>query len=135
MHSLALENDLHKSNYQRLSKEYEIVQRENASRSNILGNLEMIRASMERNEREAKLMFTQRIEQLEKDNQIMRKQIEHDKEQHAVVLKSWQSQCEQLTAQRESEKADYEKVRNDLSEARLKLEQLQVKSRLSHSLL
>lgn len=126
LHSMALENDLHKSNYERLSKEFEIVQRENASRSNILSNLEMIRAGMERTEREAKLMYTQRIEQLEKDNQIMRKQLEHDKEQHAVVVKSWQSQYDQLVGQRDSEKADYEKTRNDLSEIKASYEQLQV---------
>lgn len=126
LHSITLENDLHKSNFDRLNKEFEIVQRENASRSNILSNLEMIRAGMERNEREAKLMYMQRIEQLEKDNQIMRKQLEHDKDQHVVVVKSWQSQYDQLVGQRESEKADYEKTRNDLTEIKNKFEQLQV---------
>ena len=126
VHSLALECDLHKSNYARLSKEYEVLSKENANRSNILSNLDMIRTNMERCERESKIMYTQRIEQLEKENQIMKKQLEHEGEQHSVVIKSWQSQCEQLTTQRESERADYEKARNELSDVKIKLEQLQV---------
>lgn len=122
-----MEKDLHKSNYDRLLREYEILQRENNSRSSILSNLEMLRTSCERNERETKLILTQKIEHMEKENLIQKKQLEHDKEQHAVMIKSWQSQYDQLVTQRDSEKALYEKTRSDFIETKSKLEQLQSK--------
>ena len=129
LHTISVERDLLKSNQERLVKEHELLVRENNSRSMILSNLEVIRSSCERNERENKLMYTQKIEQLEKETLIQRKQIEHDQEQHQIIIKSWQSQNDRLTEQYEKLNSEYEKTRDELKETKTSLESLQEKHR------
>ncbi|CAF0709464.1 unnamed protein product [Brachionus calyciflorus] len=127
LHSLMVERDMFKSNYDRLSKEHELLIKENNSRTSILANLEMIRNSCDRNERETKLILNQKIEQLERELTIHQKQAEHDKEQSGVLIKSWQSQYEQLNQQRNTELADSEKLKNEYLEMKQKFEDLQNK--------
>lgn len=124
LHSSTVERDMFKSNYERLSKEHELLIKENNSRTTILANLEMIRNSCDRNERETKLIYTQKIEQLERDNIIQRKQLEQDKDQHNVIVKSWQSQYDQLVQQRERENSESEKLRQEFVETKSQFDEL-----------
>ena len=64
LHSLTVERDLYRSNQERLSKEQELLVRENSSRNSILANLELIKNNFERSERETKSMLTEKIQQL-----------------------------------------------------------------------
>lgn len=127
LHSCQVERDMNKSNLERLHKEYELLQREHSSRSDILSNLEILRAGMERNERETKLVYTQRIDQLEREMQILKKELETDKEQHGVIVNSWQAQFKQLSEQHEREKTEAEKNRQQLADVKAQLEASQVK--------
>ena len=88
LHSIKFERDMLKSNV----RERDMLAQENSSRSVILSNLEMIKNSCERNERETKLIYTQKIKQLEKENLMQRKQIKQDLEKHSVLIKSWSTQ-------------------------------------------
>lgn len=125
LHSTSVEKDMLKSNHERLSKEHELLIRENNSRTSILANLEIIRNSCERNERETKQMLNQKIELLERELTIQQKQADHSKEQHDVLVKSWQNQYEQLREQRNAENQDAEKLKSDYNELKEKFNELQ----------
>lgn len=125
LHSISVEKDMLKSNHERLTKEAELLIRENNSRTSILTNLEIIRNSCERNERETKQMLSQKIERLERELTIQQKQADHSKEQHDVLVKSWQNQYEQLKQQRDAENQDAEKLKSDYNEIKEKFDQLQ----------
>lgn len=73
VHTLTFECDMHKSNHERLVKERDLLLQENSSKSTIMSSLEMIKNSFTRNERETQAMFKQKIEQLERDNQIQQR--------------------------------------------------------------
>lgn len=66
LHSVTLERDMYKSNQERLSREHELLIKDKNSRNSIHSDLQLIRNSCERSEREAKLIYSQKIEQLEK---------------------------------------------------------------------
>ncbi|RNA44217.1 nucleo TPR isoform X1 [Brachionus plicatilis] len=127
LHSTSVEKDMLKSNYERLTKEHELLIRENNSRTSILANLEIIRNSCERNERETKQMLNQKIELLERELTIQQKQSEHCKEQHDVLIKSWQNQFEQLSQQRNAEVHNADKLKSDYNELKEKFYQLQTR--------
>ena len=101
LRSVTFERDMHKSNHERLVKERDLLIQENSSRTSIMTSLEMIKEGFSRNERETQLMFKQKIEQLERENAIQLKQLEQSQEKHDVLVKSWQSQYDQLTQQKE----------------------------------
>ena len=127
LHTVTVEKDLYKSNQDRLSKENELLSKENSSRSSILSNLEMIRNSCDRNERETKIIYTQKIEQLERDNLILKKQTEHDQEQHSTIVKSWKSQYDQLVDEHQKLNTEHDKTAQLLAETRAESERLHEK--------
>ncbi len=127
LHSLTFERDMLKSNHERIVKERDLLMQENASRSTILSNLDMIKNSCERNERETKLIYTQKIDQLERENLIQRKQLEQDKEKHDVIIKSWQSQYDQLQQADEKEKEEHEKTRHLYTNIKIQFDELKLK--------
>ena len=114
LRSLTVERDLFKSNQDRLTVENQILTRENQSRSLILQNLETIRSSCERNEREHKLMYQDKIDGLEKENIIMRKRLETDEEQKKLIQKSFEAQLKELNSRLETEMKERENSREDL---------------------
>ena len=125
LHSITLERDMYKSNQERLTKEHELLLKEKTSRNSIHADLQLIRNSCERSERETKLIFAQKIEQLEKENLIQKKQLAHDKEQHVVIINSWTSQYDQLVQQHQKTKDEHEKTRQMLSHTKKELAELQ----------
>jgi chromosome segregation ATPase len=127
LHSITLERDMYKSNQERLSKEHELLLIEKNSRNTIHSDLQLIRNSCERSERESKLIYSQKIEQLEKENLIKSKQIEHDKEQNVAIIKSWTSQYDQLEQQHRKANSENEKTRNLLNQTKRDLDELQQK--------
>jgi chromosome segregation ATPase len=127
MHSTVVERDMLKSNYERLTKEHELLIQENSSRVSILSNLEVIRSNFERNERETKSMLTQKIEQLERDLLIQTKQIEQAKDQHSIIVKSWETQNERLNQQLDKRNTEYDELRTQFSEVKTKHDELQEK--------
>jgi nucleoprotein TPR len=127
LHNMTFERDMLKSNHDRIVKERDMLVQENNSRSSILTNLEMIKNSCERNERETKLIYTQKIEQLERECHIQRKQLEQDQEKHEVLVKSWKSQYEQLQIQDEKEKEEHERTRKAFAEQKQTFTQLKEK--------
>ena len=127
LHNMTFERDMLKSNHDRIVKERDMLVQENTSRSTILANLEMIKNSCERNERETKLIYTQKIDQLERECHIQRKQLEQDQEKHEVLVKSWQSQYEQLQLQDEKEKEEHERTRGAYAEQKHQFTQLKEK--------
>jgi nucleoprotein TPR len=114
LRSLTIERDLFKSNQERLSVENHILTRENQSRTLILQNLESIRSSCERNERENKIMYHDKIDGLEKENTIMRKRLETDEEQRKLIQKSFETQVKELNSRLESEMKERENSRDQL---------------------
>ena len=118
MHSVSVERDLLKSSHERLDKEHTLLVQETQARSSILANLELIKSSLERSERETKLMLSAKIEQLERAELVQRKQHEHEREQHACVLASWQQQYQELKRTHEADSAEHERTRAELTEAR-----------------
>lgn len=106
-----IERDLFKSNQERLQVEADLLKRENQSRTFILQNLETIKNSCERNEREAKLMYHEKIEQLEKENVIMKKRLETEEEQKRILHKSWDSQLKELNNRLDFELKEHDKTK------------------------
>jgi chromosome segregation ATPase len=127
MHSITLERDMLRGNHERLSKEHEHLMQEAGSRTSILANLELMKAHVERTEREQKLIYGQKIEQLERDNAVQRRQLEQTEEQHAVIVKSWQAQNDRAVQQLERQTTEYEQTKQQLAELRAELETLQQK--------
>jgi hypothetical protein len=64
---------------------------------------------------------------MEKEILIQKKQLEQDKEQHLVLLKSWQSQCDQLNRQHQTDQTDLDKTKSELDEKKNQLSILQEK--------
>ena len=114
LRNVTIERDLFKSNQERLSIENQILTRENQSRSLILQNLETIKNSCDRNERENKIMYHDKIDGLEKENTIMRKRLETDEEQKKLIQKSFETQLKELNSRLESELKEREKTREQL---------------------
>ena len=61
LHSTTLERDMFKSNQDRLGKEHELLIREKNSRNSIHSDLQLIRNSCERSERETKLIYAKKV--------------------------------------------------------------------------
>lgn len=127
LHSITLERDMYKSNQDRLSKENVLLLTEKNSRNTIHSDLQLIRNSCERSERETKLIYSQKVEQLEKEILIKSKQIEHDKEQNIAIIKSWTSQYDQLDSQYKKAKEEHEKTRSVLNQTQKNFDELQQK--------
>ena len=127
LHSITVERDMYKNNQERLNKEHELLIREKNSRTSIHADLQLIRNSCERTERETKLIYSQKIEQLEKENLIQLKQLEHDKEQHITIIKSWTSQYDQLVQQHQKANAEHDKTKQLLSQTKRELDELHQK--------
>lgn len=138
----SMECDWYKSNQERLAKENELLIKENSSRSMILSNLETIRTNCERQERETKIMYTDKIETLEKENKILRKQLESEQEQHSVLLKSWENQNKEITSRYNEELKSHEISKKTLGEReeqmeafKTRLNEIEAKLHSSESLL
>ena len=114
LRNVTIERDLFKSNQERLSIENQLLTRENQSRALILQNLETIKNSCDRNERENKFMYHDKIEGLEKENTIMRKRLETDEEQKRLLQKSFETQLKELNTRLETELKEREKTREQL---------------------
>lgn len=127
LHSCTVERDLLKSNYDRVSKENELRIQENTNRASVLSSVEHLRADLERLSRENKHILTQKIEQLERDNLVLKKTNEQQEESHAVIVKSWQSQHDRLAQQLEKQTVEHEQNKQQLADLRGEYEKLQEK--------
>lgn len=58
---------------------------------------------------------------------IKNKQIDHDKEQHVVIIKSWTSQYEQLEQQHQKSNEEHDRTRQLLNKTKADLDELQKK--------
>ena len=76
--------------------------------------METIKNSCDRNERENKIMYHDKIEGLEKENTIMRKRLETDEEQKKLIQKSFETQLKELNNRLDSELKEREKTREQL---------------------
>jgi len=139
LRNVTIERDLFKSNQERLSIENQILTRENQSRSLILQNLETIKNSCDRNERENKIMYHDKIEGLEKENTIMRKRLETDEEQKKLIQKSFETQLnnrlDSELKEREKTREQLRKVQEDYDLTRSKLVEVEAKLHTSEQLI
>ncbi len=137
-----MERDMFKGNYERLLKDHEVLVKENQSRLLILSNLETIKNGFDRSEREAKYMYTEKIEQLEKQNKIYMKKCETNEEQFRVIQKSFECQLNELerrlaseTEQHADTKTKFARSESELASMLLKLQEYEAKLHSNEQLL
>lgn len=130
--NLQKENALLRDSESRLLREREAVKREAYSQNLMHTNLELIRATLERNEAESKMRLEEQLKEAHRECAALRRRLQEEQDRFRQLTEHLEKQTQNAQSRMEEEKQEAEKLRKELVEIREELtgKSLQVKPNL-----
>ncbi|KAJ8922301.1 hypothetical protein NQ315_004243 [Exocentrus adspersus] len=119
--NLQKENALLKDAEQRLLKERESYKRESHQQIMIKTNIELIKATLERTDAEARLKLESRLDEAHRECAALRRRLQEEQDHFRQLTEHLEKQTHEAQKRMEEEKDQAEKLRKELTEAREEL--------------
>ncbi|KAJ8928669.1 hypothetical protein NQ314_018763 [Rhamnusium bicolor] len=115
------ENALLKDAEQRLLKERESIKRESHQQTLIKTNIELIKATLERTDAEARLKLESRLDEAHRECSALRRRLQEEQDHFRQLSEHLEKQTKAAQKRMEEEREQAEKLRKELAETREEL--------------
>ncbi|XP_066254200.1 nucleoprotein TPR isoform X1 [Euwallacea similis] len=116
--SVQKENALLRDSERRLLKEVEMVKQHSHQQSLLQSNIELIKATLERNEAESKLRLEAKLDEAHLECSSLRRRLEEEQTHFRELTAHLEKQSKQAQERMEEEKLKADKLRKEISELR-----------------
>lgn len=98
----------------RLLKERESLKREAHAQNLMQTNIELIKATLERNDAESKMRLEQQLQEAHRECAALRRRLQEEQDRFRQLTEHLEKQTQTAQSRMEEEKAHAEKLRNEL---------------------
>lgn len=119
--SLQKENALLRDSESRLLKERELLKTEMHSSKLLHTNIELIKASLDRNDAESKLRLEEQLSEAHRECAALRRRLQEEQDRFRQLSAHLEKQTQNAQARMEEEKQQADKLRNEVAELREEL--------------